>query len=212
MDRTSREERAKRVERWRDSGLTAAEFAAELGINAHSLSWWKWRLAAEPAKRGFTRRSSSRSRASQRCRRRLPFLEMTPPVQRELLEIVLATGVRVRSASRLRRRSTGATARRIGARSVIPTSVRIFVCTERQDMRRSIRRFWRSWSRSGSCSIRREVALSSSSRANGAIARRFCGFDPATATASSTSACTARISGTTRDRRKRTTDRADRYA
>ncbi len=45
MDRTSREEWAKRVERWRDSGLTAAEFAAELGINAHSLSWWKWRLA-----------------------------------------------------------------------------------------------------------------------------------------------------------------------
>lgn len=99
MDRTSREEWAKRVERWRDSGLTAAEFAAELGINAHSLSWWKWRLAAEPAKRGPTRRSSSRRPRVSAVPSPLTFLEMTPPVQRELLEIVLATGVRVRVPS-----------------------------------------------------------------------------------------------------------------
>ena len=44
MDRASRETWAKRVERWTDSGLTAKEYAAELGIKAHSLTWWKWRL------------------------------------------------------------------------------------------------------------------------------------------------------------------------
>ena len=36
--RVEREEWAKRVERWRDSGLTTAEFAAELGINPKTLT------------------------------------------------------------------------------------------------------------------------------------------------------------------------------
>jgi hypothetical protein len=36
--RVEREEWAKRVERWRDSGLTTAEFATELGINPRTLT------------------------------------------------------------------------------------------------------------------------------------------------------------------------------
>src|ERR1700735_5465371 len=40
-------------------------------------------------------------------------------------------------AAWLRRSHTWAVARRLGAPRVIPTQVRIFVCTERQDMRRS---------------------------------------------------------------------------
>jgi hypothetical protein len=32
MERVSREAWAKRVERWRGSGLTAAEYAAEIGV------------------------------------------------------------------------------------------------------------------------------------------------------------------------------------
>ena len=35
--RVEREEWAKRVERWRDSGLRTAEFATELGINPRTL-------------------------------------------------------------------------------------------------------------------------------------------------------------------------------
>jgi hypothetical protein len=35
------------VERWRDSGLTCAEFAAELGINPRTLTYWKWVLGKE---------------------------------------------------------------------------------------------------------------------------------------------------------------------
>src|SRR5438876_12043657 len=45
--RGNREEWAKRVERWRDSGLRTAEFAAELGVNPRTLTYWKWLLGKE---------------------------------------------------------------------------------------------------------------------------------------------------------------------
>jgi len=45
--RVEREEWAKRVERWRDSGLKTAEFAAELGINPRTLTYWAWTLKRE---------------------------------------------------------------------------------------------------------------------------------------------------------------------
>jgi hypothetical protein len=38
---------SKRVSRWKESGLTAKEFAVELGISANSLKHWKWRLASQ---------------------------------------------------------------------------------------------------------------------------------------------------------------------
>jgi hypothetical protein len=57
--RTSAEEWQKRVERWRESGLSADQFAAELGINAGTLRFWQYKLGkakgvgadAEPAKK-----------------------------------------------------------------------------------------------------------------------------------------------------------------
>jgi hypothetical protein len=49
--RVGREEWAKRVERWRDSGLTTAEFAAELGINSRTLTYWAWALKREAGKK-----------------------------------------------------------------------------------------------------------------------------------------------------------------
>lgn len=39
-----REEWRRRVERWKDSGLTAKEFAAETGINAGTLQFWQYKL------------------------------------------------------------------------------------------------------------------------------------------------------------------------
>jgi hypothetical protein len=45
--RVEREEWAKRVERWRSSGLTTAAFAAELGINPRTLTYWAWTLKRE---------------------------------------------------------------------------------------------------------------------------------------------------------------------
>lgn len=47
MARESREVWLKRVERWRESGLSAAEFANEVGINAGSLRHWGWRANAD---------------------------------------------------------------------------------------------------------------------------------------------------------------------
>ena len=50
MARDTREVWAKRVERLADSGLTAKEFAAEIGVNANTLAGWRWRLAAKPGR------------------------------------------------------------------------------------------------------------------------------------------------------------------
>ena len=47
MTRAGREVWTKRVERWRESGLTAKEYAAEVGVNANTLSHWGWRLHGE---------------------------------------------------------------------------------------------------------------------------------------------------------------------
>jgi hypothetical protein len=46
------------VARWRESGLTAKEFAAETGVNAHTLTHWAWQLGgrAKPAPRLAARR------------------------------------------------------------------------------------------------------------------------------------------------------------
>lgn len=55
-----REEWAKRVERWRDSGLTTAEFAGELGINPKTLTYWAWTLKREAS--GKKRRWPSKKR------------------------------------------------------------------------------------------------------------------------------------------------------
>lgn len=45
--REGREVWAARVRRWREGGLTAAEFAAETGINENTLTHWAWRLGKE---------------------------------------------------------------------------------------------------------------------------------------------------------------------
>jgi hypothetical protein len=58
--RVGREEWAKRVERWRDSGLTTAEFAAELGINSRTLTYWAWALKREARGRKRTRGAKNR--------------------------------------------------------------------------------------------------------------------------------------------------------
>ncbi len=44
MARDSAEVWAKRVERWRDSGLTAAQYSGEVGVNPRTLVYWSWRL------------------------------------------------------------------------------------------------------------------------------------------------------------------------
>jgi transposase-like protein len=56
MARDTREVWLKRVERLADSGLTAKEFAAEIGVNANTLAGWRWRLGqGEQAQKGPAR-------------------------------------------------------------------------------------------------------------------------------------------------------------
>ena len=42
--RAGRDEWEKRVRRWKESGLTAKEFAVETGINAGTLQFWRYKL------------------------------------------------------------------------------------------------------------------------------------------------------------------------
>lgn len=50
MDQTGAQQRAKWVERWKDSGLTAKEFAAEAGLTASALYNWSSQLSAAKRK------------------------------------------------------------------------------------------------------------------------------------------------------------------
>jgi transposase len=100
MERATRATWTARVERWRDSGLSAAEFAAELGINPHTLKWWKWHLGAKaspPApKRALARRESASIAKSTPQISPLTFVELTAAVVGDPLEVVLPSTVRVR--------------------------------------------------------------------------------------------------------------------
>lgn len=94
MAKQSREVWAKRIERWKDSGLTAAEFAAETGVNAHSLSWWKWRLGTKMAPGSSGRRSRRAPLAP--SVQPLQFVELAAPPGSSVLEVVLARDRTVR--------------------------------------------------------------------------------------------------------------------
>ena len=87
---------AKRVERWKDSGLTAKEFAAEVGINASTLTYWKWRLGKEEregqgAKSNRRPKHRSRKTASVDATRGLEAARSAPP----LVEVQLAAPAEV---------------------------------------------------------------------------------------------------------------------
>jgi len=95
MERVDRETWAKRVERWKDSGLSAAEFAMELGVSPRSLTWWKWQLGRkDPSPRAPVRRARKKATAVTP----ITFVEMSAGPMREPLEVVLASGMRIRVA------------------------------------------------------------------------------------------------------------------
>lgn len=85
------------VERWKASGLSAKEFAAQSGINWRSLSWWKWRVGAGfPKKKRKPKASVAGSPEAPKALAPLSFVEVTASVMREPLEVVLPSGLRVR--------------------------------------------------------------------------------------------------------------------
>jgi len=81
MARSSRSLWAKRVERWKDSGLTVKEFASEIGVNANTLSHWNWRLGKESG--SAPRKKPARVPARKPVRKPavdpVQFIEVTPP-------------------------------------------------------------------------------------------------------------------------------------
>ena len=100
MGRESKEVWSKRVERWRDSGLSAAAFAAEVGVNENSLRHWGWRLNAE-RRRAETKPTAMQAEAATWVEVTAPTKEPEPgsspaiaPVEK--LELVLASGLTVR--------------------------------------------------------------------------------------------------------------------
>jgi transposase len=104
MSRTNRAEWAKRVERWKDSGLSAKEYAAETGLKASTLSYWRWRLGSNADRERRKRKAAGKAReavAVAGLSGRFVELEAAAPVpaQQPLLELVLSGGLRVRVAA-----------------------------------------------------------------------------------------------------------------
>jgi hypothetical protein len=97
MAREGREVWSKRVARWRDSGLSAKEFAAETGIRSATLSHWAWKLGSVTATETAERKASRRVPEG-----RVEWVEVAPPLAAEhesatvgigLFELVLGTRV-----------------------------------------------------------------------------------------------------------------------
>ena len=98
----TREEWAKRIERWKDSGQSLSAYARELGISATSLKWWKWRLHAEASGTWSEPRKKQRTPSAPKLERAKPektitFVELPRPTSKKApIEIVLASRVRIR--------------------------------------------------------------------------------------------------------------------
>jgi hypothetical protein len=90
------------VARWQRSGLTARAFAEQTGLNAHTLTFWKWRLGREGQQAGPALVAAKAAREA----RPAAFVEVVTrpgPVgdaRREMaadcFEVILADGLRVR--------------------------------------------------------------------------------------------------------------------
>jgi transposase len=98
MPRASRSEWEKRVQRWKDSGLSAKEFAAETGLNAVTLANWRWKLS-EGGCAAVENTEAQPDAQAQRSGVDGRFVEMSLVAPAEVpapLELVLSRGIRVR--------------------------------------------------------------------------------------------------------------------
>jgi hypothetical protein len=64
------------VRAWKASGLSCAQFAGRAGIHAGTLSWWRWKLAAEQSGRAAPGRERRRAQAP------VSFVELAPEPNR----------------------------------------------------------------------------------------------------------------------------------
>jgi transposase len=95
MAETGRQRWTERVEQWKQSGLTAREFAEQAGLNAGTLSYWKWRLSRSPVE------ASSPRTGRKRHVRKPKLVELTPvALSDDRVELELSNGHRLRVPSR----------------------------------------------------------------------------------------------------------------
>jgi len=140
MNTERREVWMQRVQRLADSGLTTREFAREIGVNPHTFAGWKWRLS----------RQSEESSPSGASKPR--FVDVTAEVRRAAqtradalqaadghapYEVMLASGSPHPRSVCVRAGLVATACLDAGGALMLPTGVRILVCTEPQDMRRS---------------------------------------------------------------------------
>ena len=84
MGRSSEAEWRRWIAQWRSSGVSATEFGRRIGKSESTIRWW-----------------ASRLRSTREAARTAPltFVEVTSAVRSEPIEVVLASGVRLRVAA-----------------------------------------------------------------------------------------------------------------
>jgi transposase-like protein len=114
MRNETRELWSKRVQRWKESGLSAVEYARELGINARTLSYWKWRLKQEPAARTKARPTRTAAKIVKTRPAPVTFVEVPSPTEAPLevetgpqLELVVGGRYVVRVGARFDENTLG---------------------------------------------------------------------------------------------------------
>jgi transposase len=91
--RLRREQWAKHVARWRESGLVAREYAATAGVNLHTLRAWKYALADEKESSVVAQSKA----AAKQSRVTVPLIEVRGPNRGdERFELELVDGRRLR--------------------------------------------------------------------------------------------------------------------
>ena len=96
--KVTREEWEKRVERWKESGLSLSQYAGEVGISPSALKWWKWRLESDAnATPGKLRTRKYNRTLPKKVPGAVTFVELPLSGKRQPpIEIVLTSRVRIR--------------------------------------------------------------------------------------------------------------------
>jgi hypothetical protein len=93
MARVSRSVWERRIQEWRESGLSAGEFAARIGVNVNTLRNWHYKL--QPATGAVAVQSGDEPQVQ--------FVEVAAPpatIAYEPIDVVLTSGARLRVPSR----------------------------------------------------------------------------------------------------------------
>lgn len=99
-ERASRDQWRERVRRWRRSGKSADDFAAEIGVKPSTLTWWAWKVGETTKSGGSRRQKGRRRKRSVRSSSAAPVsfvaLQSTEPEPDVAVEVSLSNGHRLR--------------------------------------------------------------------------------------------------------------------